>query len=161
METKIKQALLLLVISALPFVFFSCTSMGDDGMGYTETEFQFNFKLANDSTVFKSVYYDDILEGGFYQSSQTPWRLILDRPTTKVVFETSNGWDTLVYRVVLSGPSPNNAYRRDKLTIEMENPEILYHTFDSVYYQEVSSGYNSGYYIGYIKEIDVNLILIK
>jgi hypothetical protein len=152
METKIKGVLLLFVISVIPLVFLSCSKGGGDYYYSTENKYIFNFKLSDDSAVFKTIYYNSVKEPGFYLHNVKEWRIILEPSSTKVVFETSKGWDTLVYRVVLSSPSPSGTKGGEDLIMNMEKPEILYHTFDSVYYQKTLIF--SDYY-------DVNLILVK
>jgi hypothetical protein len=117
-----------------------CGPGSDCSIGCDDSEYRFYVRLVDSPSVFKSIRYNTLDGVDTPFSAKAELRLVFAPTTTQVIFETTSGWDTLVYQTSLSNPQ---YYSRTSIVgdkgspgVNMELPVILSHTFDSTYYSE-------------------------
>lgn len=110
-----------------------CSSVSDGGLFSRTYVHKYEMKLENSLNVFKQVIYPDHQLTDMPDTSIIEWKWFLNPPQTLVVIQTNIGWDTLIYRVNQSVPEYSDpACGSEKIQMVIQDPEVIYHTFDSV-----------------------------
>jgi hypothetical protein len=118
-----------------------CCDLGEGSSG--KTTYQYQLQLVDSTNLFKRVSFNN---SSIVQQSATnviEWKIFLKPPQTVMYIETKKGFDTIVYEVRQSEAEYGFNECREWVEMTIDNPKIIYHTFDTVYYENVNSVHTS------------------
>lgn len=129
---------------------FGCGGPADTYQEYTRIH------LTDTSNQFVEIYYPEfnvhIKKGDLHlYNNEYKWDLRYSKPVTTLYIQTiKRGWDTLTYSIVRNKLKyeTDNTCEEDVITSGINRPDIVHHSFDSIYYTYKRDDYFSN--IAYI-----------